>query len=284
MRDGTTLVKSELAKEPFRGRPHEWLSSDPYAFPMSSSSNPDRPTPYRNPPVAEAVIEVRFEQPIAGSRVEQAANKIRTLYSFFDPVDTVEFQIDPSKQQANVSKNYHGFRLSSIDRDELVIVRQESLIWSRLAPYTGWQALEERAKRDWALWKKTVGFSKLGRLGVRFINRIDVQSEAGTTTRIENYLRVHPTIPEDVFPPMSNYAMQIVTGAGVENFGITINSGSIPSPLIGYVSFALDLDLYRDVDLPMRDNEIWELLSQMRDMKNRAFEACITDNSRRMFG
>lgn len=249
-------------------------------FPTETDTLPRR---YKHPPITEAVIEIRFEQAVPIDKLEQVANKIKSNYVFLDPENTVEFQFDAGNQQASVATQSTGFRLNSINRDELTIVKTNAFACSKLAPYTGWEKLEHRGKRDWSILKKIIGFLRLTRVGIRYINRLDIPATPEQGIRLEEYFRIFPRIPEDSFKSISNYAMQVSMGIGEENFGVTVNAASVPSPLVGYLSCALDIDLFRDVDLPTRDEDIWAMIAEMRAMKNRAFENSITDKARSLF-
>jgi uncharacterized protein (TIGR04255 family) len=45
----------------------------------------------------------------------------------------------------------------------------------------------------------------------------------------------------------------------------------------------LDIDVFRTVDIPQTDPELWDLFEQLRKKKNEVFEACITEEARRLF-
>jgi uncharacterized protein (TIGR04255 family) len=133
------------------------------------------------------------------------------------------------------------------------------------------------------VWRKTAGPTELARIGVRYINRIDVPLDGTGQIRVEKYLRISPQLPDDLGEPMSNYAMQVVLPLGSDNCNLVLNSSSVPSPLVGFASFVLDVDVFRETNLPGTDDELWALLNKIRDHKNRVFEGCITDSARAIF-
>jgi uncharacterized protein (TIGR04255 family) len=45
----------------------------------------------------------------------------------------------------------------------------------------------------------------------------------------------------------------------------------------------LDIDISQDGNLPHNDDGLWALIDEVRLLKNRIFEACITDLSRELF-
>jgi uncharacterized protein (TIGR04255 family) len=150
----------------------------------------------------------------------------------------------------------------------------------QLAPYPGWDQFFGRFCRDWEAWKNSVGYRKIIRVGVRYINRIDIPTDEPVLYE-EQFLNVYPHIPE-VLGPMMQYALQ--TQLSLTDIGciLTLNSSVVPSPLIGHRSFVIDLDIGKDSP-PQNDDAIYELINRIRIAKNRVFEACITDRARELF-
>ena len=62
-----------------------------------------------------------------------------------------------------------------------------------------------------------------------------------------------------------------------------MNAATVQSPLIDHVSLLLDIDLFKDQNVPQKDNEVWELFSHLHRQKNKIFEAFITDKARELF-
>jgi uncharacterized protein (TIGR04255 family) len=49
------------------------------------------------------------------------------------------------------------------------------------------------------------------------------------------------------------------------------------------VAVVLDIDVFRTSGVATDETRLWEQLEQLRNEKNRVFEACITDDARRLF-
>jgi uncharacterized protein (TIGR04255 family) len=62
---------------------------------------------------------------------------------------------------------------------------------SHLAPYENWNAVRDEARRLWALYRSIAKPSKLIRLAVRYINRIDMPLPLGD---FKDYLRTVPDV------------------------------------------------------------------------------------------
>jgi uncharacterized protein (TIGR04255 family) len=208
---------------------------------------------------------------------------VRSEYAFEEPESAVTLQLDAATQQTKIETEWSGVKLSSSDRTDIALFRTHSFGCSRLAPYLGWEKFQPRAVRDWDILRKTVGPIELSRIGVRYINRIDVPVTPGTLIRVNDYLNVWPGSPDDLGEFPTGYTMQILRPLGIDDCGLVLNSGIVPSPLIGFASFLLDLDVYREKDLPRRDDKLWALIEQIRHHKNRIFESCVTDQARALF-
>jgi uncharacterized protein (TIGR04255 family) len=236
---------------------------------------------YLRPPIAEAVIELRFTQLASQKEVEDAARRMRNSYFYQDIENIMEIKIDASGV-AERRVTASGLKLSSLDRADQLMFRTNSFACSRLAPYPGWEAFIERARVGWAEWTRIVGNRPLARIGVRYINRIDIPTSSNHLIRIEDYLNVSPKMPLEMTDPLSSYTMQVVSPLN-SSYTLVLSTSSVPSPLIGFSSFALDLDVARERDMPRRDDTLWGILAEMRVLKNRIFEYCVSDRARSLF-
>jgi uncharacterized protein (TIGR04255 family) len=172
--------------------------------------------------------------------------------------------------------------MSSADRADVLLVTSAHMTCSRLAPYVGWDTFRARAEDHWRTWKRVVGYRKIGRIGVRFINRIDIPATGGEEVKISDYLRVRPEAP--AVKRMDSYALQMSGPLEEDNCRWMINSSVVaPPPLVGHVSVILDIDVSRAGDPPQRDDEIWALIDRIRVHKNHMFEASVTDKARELF-
>lgn len=243
------------------------------------------PMGYARAPITEAVIELRFATTFHQTTVEEAGRRLRDDYFYLDPESIVHFELklEPAVQKAEPSAKWSGVKLSSLERTDSVFFRQNTFICSRLAPYTGWDDFFARTVRAWEVWRKSAGHTALSRIGVRYINRIDIPVENVALVRVEDYLNVFPKSPDDLGAPLSAYAMQVTRPLNADDCVVTLTTATVAPPLIGFASLVLDLDVFREANLPQRDDDMWDILTRMRGHKNRIFESCITDRTRTLF-
>lgn len=239
---------------------------------------------YKRPPITEAVIEIRFEQPLPKRSINAVHTKLKKNYEFSKPVSKVEVRYDVPQRQAKFDSEEKGYQLSSGDQTDVLQINPTSIAFSRLAPYDGWELFRNRAESNWKILKRVTGHQKISRLGVRYINRIDIPATGKEKIRIEDYLTIYPEYAEPgLMVAMTDYTMQIVGPLKEGNVKLIINSRAVRSPLEEHVSVLLDIDVVREVDVPQKDAEIWKEFDLMRIHKNRIFEECVTDSARKLF-
>lgn len=243
------------------------------------ASKGDHAYPY--PPITEAIIEVRFEAETSDDERRKLSGKLAEYYPFESMHVNKGVHVDVDKQTAQFKPESTVFRRSANDETELAVFGPENFLISQLGIYPGWNTFFGRFERDWALWRRLMKYRKISRIGVRFINRIDVPKE-GTSARHEDYLSVYAHMPDEV-KTIGAYALQVQVPLPEINCLGIINSASVPSPLPGFAAFMLDIDIGRNIDVPQKDSDIFDMLNEMRGVKNSLFEASIKDAAREKF-
>ncbi len=239
---------------------------------------------YKHPPITEAVIGINFLSPIKVADFNSVYKKFNKYYPSYQAVSSFDVAVELSDQTdktiTNVGKS-NGHRLATADMTQLLLMWPSTFTLSQLAPYEGWDHFFERFVRDWSVWKRVAGFRTICRIGVRYINRIDIPA-TGPITRYEESLNIYPRLP-DILDPISAYAIQISSPLNAIGCQLILNSAVVPSPILDHSSFVIDLDISKEVDLPQSDKDIYDLLNKIRVQKNVIFEACINDQARKLF-
>ncbi len=241
-------------------------------------------SPYRRPPITEAVVELRFAAPIEAEQVEKIKDRLTDDYPVTPQMmQNISFIAAPGNQ-SSTQVEFVGYRMTSADATNIAVVGRQNISASRLAPYTDWEEFTGCAERNWAIWRKVVGWREVTRVGVRYINRIDVPNPTDSAVMIDKYLALQPVFPE--FAGSQGVDTFFINGAmGIANspFKLILHAGSTPSPMVRTTSFLLDIDISQEGNLPHSDDALWALIDEVRSLKNRVFEACITDSSRELF-
>lgn len=240
------------------------------------------PQLYKRPPITEAVIEVRIENGISVELVERVRDRLLKTYPL-PPQKVLTFNFELAEDVSKVQQKLEGYRLTAPDGATLVTIAPGFLATTRLAPYEGWKPFIASARDNWEAWKKIVGWQKIVRIGVRYINRIDIPNVESRILNTNDYLTFSVKRPSLDLPPMESFALNATSPLGKEDFTVILNLSSAPSPLVKTTSFILDIDIARDTNLPQNDEGLWDLIDRIRAHKNDVFEACITDAAREQF-
>lgn len=240
--------------------------------------------PYSAPPITEAVIEIKFAQPLPTDRLEKINTALSKAYPEGQLVKSLllDVEVNEGEAQPRASReDVHGFRRTGSDPAELLILWPNSLVISQLAPYPGWDVFFARFKTAWSTMVRRTGYREIMRVGVRYINRIDVPFEDGKA-EFEKHLNIFPKLPEPI-ESVDFYTVQTLSRLEAIDCGLRINSGRVPSPLINHASFILDIDIFKEFDHPMKEDALFSLLNAVRAEKNRIFEVCVSDLARDSF-
>lgn len=235
---------------------------------------------YKRPPIVEAIVEVRIGNPIAMATVERLRDKLIGSYPLPpQSIITANFELGEVSSRV-IQHELQGYKLTAADGAGLVTIGPHIIGTSRLAPYEGWKSFIETARENWGIWKRHVGWQKIVRIGVRYINRIDIPAEA---INIDDYLTFSIKGPALALPPMSSFTINEARPLGKDDCHLILNAGLVPSPLVKTTSLLLDVDISRGTDLPQNDEDLWAFVDRIREHKNFVFEGCITDRARELF-
>lgn len=237
---------------------------------------------YKRPPIIEAVVEVRFGGSSLDDKVmEKLGNRFSERYPTpRQPSNNVGVEV--SGATVRIMQQNLGFKILSTDGSFTLNVGRNALGTSRNAPYGGWDEFMREARNNWSDWENVVGWKGVSRIGVRFINRVDIPFSPTGVTQLEDFFSFKVDMPESL-GPMTTFAMNAQIMMEEKSIMVVINHAPVPSPLVQTNSFLLDIDLAIERSLPTNEKTLWETIEGLRSVKNSVFEACITDRSRELF-
>lgn len=234
---------------------------------------------YKRPPITECVVEFRFSDQLEFEAIQKRVDKFKRFYP--NEIQNLEFTGEFSDQGFKGSQQFVGVRLSTSDELQILMINRTNFIVSQLAPYTGWEEFSRRVRRDVEMFIDHFGRRTFDRVGMRYINRIDIPLEK---ISVETYLNIYPKVPSLPGEAVSNaFALTTTQTLADRRLGVTLQSASTESPVPKALSFVLDIDVFKDVEIPKRTDQIVELLETMRATKNEVFEASITPETRELF-
>lgn len=153
-----------------------------------------------------------------------------------------------------------------------------------MAPYPGWEHLRDHENSVWQKWKAETPRHPIERIGVRFINRIDVPITDDDSIAVPDYLNFCPNAAPITHEAMLNFLLRVTVPTYDSQWTANITTTTLGSTQIPkHHSLLLDIDIFRTADIPIRDDVLWPMIDTARLIKNDLFERCITDRTRKLF-
>lgn len=240
---------------------------------------------YKKPPIVEAVIEIRFDKQISQTNLQKIIKKLKKTYPIVQETSKLNISIDESNNAPKVERKPHGFRLLDDDSENIAILTNHSITTSRLAPYCGWDIFSTKNKENFNNLHSVTGTININRIGIRFINRIDIPNSITSDHIIEysDYVTCYPKIPNTELSKLINYNMNLAMIDSEKKIKTIITTGINESPLFQHTALFLDIDISIEENIPLKSDEIFSLIDRLREVKNRTFEDCLTNTCRELF-
>lgn len=237
---------------------------------------------YSRAPITEAVIDLGVTLPPKTTLAALVGlhNSIATDYPHQEDLLVLHGQMRAGASVgASASQTQLGFGYASSDQKQIIHARLDGFSFSRLAPYEHWEAFRDEAKRLWGIYQNAIHPIAINRLAVRYINRLNLPLPVKD---FKDYLRVFPEVPSDISDFLNGYFLQLQIPKPEVDATLILNQAIIPPSSDAVVSVLLDLDLFKQCDLPIAETTLWENLDNLHEKIDSIFEACITDETREL--
>jgi uncharacterized protein (TIGR04255 family) len=237
---------------------------------------------YSNAPITEAVINIQAQlsPEIKLDILSQMYSSIEAEYPKREDMLVLQGEMIVSTSVgAKASQSHIGYRVISSDEKHICQLRLDGFTFSRLAPYDCWETFRDEAKRLWSIYNSLTNPQSINRLGLRYINRIDIPLPFGD---LQEYLKTFPEVSADLSQGLSGYFMQLQIPQDNLAGMLVLNQAIVPPPTEEIISILLDLDFFVEQNISNSDTGIWDILEQMHTQNNQAFEACITERTREL--
>ena len=232
---------------------------------------------YQKAPVVEAVIEVLYVNQLSKADLGRISRRLMGRFPRREEEVSIDVEISP--YSVNAERNPTGHKLTSADNLSVVLLRPTGITSAKLAPYAGWDLLKEQTANILDDAYHVIDRRQIGRIGVRYLNRLDIP---GANINLQDWLNVGLSIPKNFGGVLNAFGARVVVPMD-NDLIVALAYHSVPSPLIDHSSVFLDIDVAIDRGIPLADDEVWKLISKMRDAKNFVFEGCITQRMRNLF-
>ncbi len=231
------------------------------------------------------MLQFQFSEALQSKDIQKLQKKAMKNYPLFQEMTdyNVEIRVDAGKPLPRVAGQLKWYHLTTYDGVDQFLVHTDRITIVRKAPYISWENCYGRLVRDYDMCKSVLGFRKVSRLSVRYINRIDIPLRKDAKFDVSEYVNIFASAPG--FGPDKINQGQVRFGSRDENTGVAllVTAGNVDPVLINHASYVLDIDAIYDQDIPLKRDEQLEKFSALRQMKNEVFELLVTDKARELF-
>jgi uncharacterized protein (TIGR04255 family) len=240
---------------------------------------------YKKAPILEAVLEFRWP---SDRSVEDLSSALKNpvFTKFEDPKQ--RFQIDAAinveADDMSYKRQQVGFEIAVRDGSERVFLDQGMFVYIKSAPYDRWKNFSKRALALLEPVVTALEVEEFSRVGVRFVNRIDVPYADSKGIDTDRYITIRFDGPRLDKGIIDEFQMRVVKPTERDGIHYALIVATATSPLPDHSAIVLDIDVFTKTTFPSFGDDLINALDEMREEKNEIFEACLTDESRALFG
>ena len=239
-------------------------------------------------PIVEAVIEFRaraeasWEEASLRLGLSEAISDYPTQKKIVGGAFTTQFKLRAGVPEAETPSTQHnvgwlGIRAESDDRKQIAAFTRDGLSFSHLTPYEDWDHFQAEALRLWEIHKELARPSQIQRLGVRFINRLEVPIVEELD--LGDYFNQLGEPPGDFL--MAGFLRQdLLVPRGYPyrvNVIRTLESPTDPTPT--KLGLLLDITAFCSEPIDLQMHTITQRLADLHWLKNKVFFSTLTEKA-----
>lgn len=227
------------------------------------------PPHFSNAPITEAIISINVEP--ADNISLKKLEKVNLGASYPNKQERIESKVTlehtADRQNTSTTSDTRGYFFLSEDKKNVYQSCKGLYAFSRLKPYDSWQPFQSEAQRIWNIYRETVEPENISRLAVRFINKVEVPLPCPDISR---YFNFYPESPDSIEQMVKIFIKCVSRLNDIDAFA-SLTLARIESESVNSAAFILDIEVYRDDNIPQSEEEIWALFNKFRDKKNQIF-------------
>lgn len=228
-------------------------------------------------PIAEAVLDLRV-RPIATWDQDEIRIRLKAALPDYPDVKSqrrwqTQMQVQDDRLPTTITQDHGllGVIMRSADGKQVTQFQRDGFSFSRLRPYEGWRDFHAEAMRLWRIYVEQTNALGVNRLGLRFINQIDLQTVGAG--RVDDVLTLPPAPPPGVNLPLAGFFAQEAFTVPDSPFSINLIRA------IDAASVIIDIDVFT-TNVDEDEHAMNGQIDDMRWLKNKIFFASITQQAK----
>jgi uncharacterized protein (TIGR04255 family) len=238
-------------------------------------------------PITEALIDIQVA-PCDGLMFTGLQNSINAQefgYYVKNPIleGTFGFMLtsDGTQPQSSAQAAQIGLRLHSHDEKYVAQCRLGGFTLSRLQPYEEWPNLIREAKRLWNIYTERLLPKRVTRVATRFINNLQLPMEHGES--YQKYLHKLVDVPDEAPQVVASFLQRFHLVDVESDSSVILTLALDNAPPGTRAPVILDIDAFRVTNLELPNQDFWDILDELRVLKNRSFFSTITETTARLY-
>lgn len=193
-------------------------------------------------------------------------------------------QVEMGFEGERVHQRVKGFRAGMLFKGEddsgSVQIGPDMLSVHQLRPYSNWPTFKGRILQDLADYRAVSNPKGLRRIGVRYVNRVEIPSQK---IDLDEFFRVGPRIPSEVPQDLAGFFLRTEIPHEEIPGVLVLVFGPAAAEQPGTLAFMLDLDFVSEGSgvPPLEIADSW--IEQAHEAIERAFLACLTERCEALF-
>lgn len=235
-------------------------------------------THLNNAPISEAIIDIHVTLPpeVGPDELGSIHGNIIKDYPKKEERKRWEGEIRVNGEtlsQTTKDKGFYGFWYLAPDEKQIVQVRMDGFTFNRLKPYGDWEAMRAEANKLWRIYLKAVSPISITRVALRYINRLEFKLPISD---FSDYLTAPPTVPEKLPQGVISFLTRVVIHEPEIGAAGVITQTLEPVGDKETVPIILDIDVFKEGSA-IDPDDVWKMLDELREFKNRIFFESITE-------
>lgn len=243
--------------------------------------------PFNNPPITEAVFDVRVILPQETDLeiLQSFQSVIKDRFPIKKDKRKIQsvFRFEPGMQPSviNPKDEVYGYMFYSSDQKKVVQSRMDGFTFNRLRPYSNWEDFSAEALSLLDHYKNIAKPTKIIRLSLRYINRIELPLPF---TDFKEYVLTIPELSSDMGFGISKFFMQLfIPNPEIKAIATLTEMIEEENSKNGTLPFIFDIDVAKDVSIDPDSKSIAEIMNGLRAFKNKIFLDSLTDKAKSLF-
>ena len=243
---------------------------------------------FKSPPIQEALLDIQVTLP--------ADLTLETLKKFHDGVESrfPEKQERISWQQGfqisgggdshaiSSSRSVDGYLFKSKAEGKVVQVRRDGFTFNKLRPYSNWDIFSAEARELWERYIALARPASVQRVSLRYLNRIGLPLPV---RNLRDYCLLFPDMPKELPQGLSDFFLRFTLPVpDAPSASVVTLTFEPPAPGTTLLNLILDNEAaYVFGSLNVDTEAIWLKLAALRDLKNKVFDASLTERAKELF-